>query len=152
MNISTFILVYLILAAWRLSNLLANEDGPFHVFQQVRRHIGVAEARSRRKGGLLSAFHLYEGVNCEYCNSIWFGGALTVGYLILGDVLLWIVLPLVISTGVILVKHTINLFGSVDARFDQQNQAHLAEQEAVKTRKPSSFTSAIRERQNGKGG
>ena len=54
MNISTIHLVLLIAAVWRLANLLANEDGPFHFFKTLRSKLARAEVRSRRKNGLLS--------------------------------------------------------------------------------------------------
>lgn len=125
-SIPVSIIVYLFLATWRLSNLLANEDGPFHFFKGLRFRIARLEVRSRRKNGLLSRLHLYEGVNCEYCNSMWFGIAFTAVYFFVGSVFLWLLLPLVISTGVILIKHVVFLLKSIDTRFDQQNQAHLA--------------------------
>lgn len=135
MNLPTIHLVLLVAATWRLSNLLANEDGPFHVFKTLRAKIARAEARSRlneKKGlkgrkVLLSKLHLYEGVNCEYCNSIWFGTLLTILYAALNpiDLTTTILLPLALSTGAILIKRTVFLLTSIDARFDQQNQQYL---------------------------
>lgn len=135
-TISTVELILLIAATWRLSSLLANEEGPFHVFSKLRRRIGVLEARSRRKGGVLAQVHLYEGVQCEWCNSIWFGILLTVVYGLFHQGAItdlgWFVLPLALSAGAILVKHIIQTLGSIDTRFDQQNQAHVKEQEELK--------------------
>jgi hypothetical protein len=132
MNISTLHLVLLIAAVWRLSNLLANEDGPFHFFKTLRSKIARAEVRSRRKKGLLSRLHLYEGVNCEYCNSIWFGTLLGAAYLIFGTPVIYAIFPLALSTGAILIKHFVYLFKSIDTRFDQQNQAYLETKEQMK--------------------
>ena len=126
-------ILLLILATWRLANLLANEDGPFHMFKTLRSKIGRAEARSRlneRKGmtghkTLLAKLHLYEGVNCEYCNSVWFGSFFAIAYLLAPSVATALASPLALSTGAIIIKHFVYLFKSVDTRFDQQNQAYL---------------------------
>ncbi len=126
MTISPLHLVLLIAAVWRLSNLLANEDGPFHFFKTLRSKIARAEVRSRRKGGLLSKLHLYEGVNCEYCNSIWFGSFYAATYLIAPQVAVALAFPLALSAGAIIIKHFVYITKSVDTRFDQQNQAYLA--------------------------
>jgi hypothetical protein len=126
------IILYIGAAAWRLANLLANEDGPFHFLKKLRSKIARAEVRSRRKNGLLSRMHLYEGVNCEYCNSIWFGGALTLGYVLFGEFFLYLILPLALSTVAIVIKHVVFLLKSVDSRFNQQNQAYLKSLETPK--------------------
>ena len=143
-TISSIHLVLLIAAVWRLANLLANEDGPFHMFKTLRSRIARAEVRSRKRNGLLSKLHLYEGVNCEYCNSIWFGVIFTVIYLIFPIVALALALPLALSTGAIVTKTVVNMLHSVDVRFDQQNQAQVSreqawENELKRTLPPSSF-------------
>lgn len=118
---------YIIAAAWRMSNLLANEDGPFHFIKTLRGKIARAEVKSRRRNGLLSRFHLYEGVNCEYCNSIWFGIVFTISYFVFGTAFLWVILPLAISTGAIIIKHIVFLTKSVDTYFDKLNHSALVD-------------------------
>jgi len=120
-----FIVIYLFAAVWRLSNLFANENGPFHLFLKLRSRIARAEVRSRKKNGLLSKLHLHEGVNCEYCNSIWFGIFFAVVYFIDPQVAIALAFPLALSTGAILIKHIVFLIKSIDTRLDQQNQTHL---------------------------
>ena len=131
-SIPTIHLVLLVAATWRLANLLANEDGPFHFIKTLRSKIARAEVRSRRRNGLLSRAHLYEGVNCEYCNSIWFGSIFAVAYLTIPSVAIAVAFPLALSTGAILIKHVVYLVKSVDTRFDQQNQLHIKQQEDAK--------------------
>jgi hypothetical protein len=136
-NIPTIHLVLLIAATWRLANLLANEDGPFHMFKALRSKIARAEVRSRRRNGFLSKLHLYEGVNCEYCNSIWFGTLLGWIYLFLtGDtfILSYAVLPLALSTGAILIKKVVFVLGGIDTRLDQLNnpKTEVTKVEAIK--------------------
>lgn len=122
-NIPTIHLVLLVAAAWRLSNLIAQkEEGPFRIIWKF--HLWAR--RLNRKSPLFAKSHILTALECEYCLSVWFGTALTVGYFFMGDALLWIILPLVISTGVILIKHLVFLIKSLDTRFDQQNKAYLS--------------------------
>jgi hypothetical protein len=121
MNITTIQLVLFVAAVWRLSNLLANEDGPFHFFKTLRSKIARAEVRSRRKNGFLSKLHLYEGVNCEYCNSIWFGCFFAATHLIAPSVALALAFPLALSTGAILIKKVVFVLGGIDTYFDLKN-------------------------------
>lgn len=63
-------LVILALATWRMSHLLAFEDGPWHLFERLRYLSGVRyDAESRQ----IATTHLAEGVLCTWCNSVWFG-------------------------------------------------------------------------------
>lgn len=55
-------------AIWRISSLFANEDGPFHTFKHLRLYI----EKLSENNFFCKAFHLYEGLRCEWCNSIWF--------------------------------------------------------------------------------
>lgn len=121
MNIPTIHLVLLIAAAWRLSNLLANEDGPWLMFRKLRRNFEKWDKKYRwfRKS------HLKEGISCEYCNSIWFGLILGGLYLLLPTVATALAFPLALSTGAILIKHATFLLKSADTRLDQQNQSHI---------------------------
>ncbi len=59
------------LATWRFSSLLADEDGPFEIFEKIRFFLGV-----RPDPGTLKKFYmnsLARGVVCVWCNSLWFG-------------------------------------------------------------------------------
>lgn len=92
------------LAVWRISNLFANESGPFHIFKRLRvraRYLCVNNRFCRR-------FHLYELVSCEYCNSMWFGTALAAYYLADNRIPLFLFFPyaLAFSTATILIKVT----------------------------------------------
>jgi hypothetical protein len=136
MNITTIQLVLFIAAVWRLSNLLANEDGPFHMFKTLRSKIARAEVRSRRKNGLLSKLHLYEGVNCEYCNSIWFGSFFAAVYLIAPNVALALALPLALSTGAILIKKVVFVLSGIDTYFDHLNNPIVKIEKAVAEKQP----------------
>jgi len=78
-----------------------------------------------RKHTWFKKSEVLEGIECEYCLSIWFGTILGGLYLFLGDAVILAIFPLALSTGAILIKHTVFLIKSVDTRYDQQNQSYL---------------------------
>jgi hypothetical protein len=130
MNIPTIHLVLLVAAVWRLSNILAHkEEGPFQIFWKP--HLWVRRAIRKNKNGWVARSKIREGMECEYCNSIWFGTLLGGAYLIFGEPVIYVIFPLALSTGAILIKHVVFLFKSVDTRFDQQNQNELARRAEV---------------------
>lgn len=102
-NFVCVVLFILIPAGWRLASLFANEDGAFHVFKKIR---GLV-VRAERRIWIVREFHLYEGLTCEWCNSVWFGSAIVIFYWFFGDVVAWVCLPLTISCGAIILKYVI---------------------------------------------
>lgn len=103
-NITPINLFLLVSAVWRLSSLLANEKGPFYMFQTIRRHAAILEKRNK----FIHNLHLYEGVSCEWCNSVWFSSVSVLCWCILGDVVLLILMPLAISTWTIIIKYVVH--------------------------------------------
>ena len=103
MTLSTFF--YLALAAWRLASLIANEDGPWQMFKRFRAYAEkwCMTYRFCRDLGL------YELVSCEWCNSVWIGAGLTLLYIWLGETILYLALPLALSTVVIVIKYVVQL-------------------------------------------
>src|SRR5574340_676407 len=103
MTLTTLIL--LSAATWRLASLIANEAGPFGIFEKFRAWCKSLCETNR----FCAEFRLYESVECEWCNSIWIGmlvTAISAAFIkmtvpeILG-------LPLALSTGAILLKYLI---------------------------------------------
>lgn len=98
MNIPT--LLILALATWRLSSLLACEEGPADILAKLRLRLGVKFDKESKPYGTNS---LSKGVLCPWCSSIWFGAAWA---------LLWcawpqawlLALPLALSAGAIMVE------------------------------------------------
>ena len=125
------VILYLGAAVWRLSNILAHkEEGPFRLFWWP--HLWVRRAIRKNKNGLVAKSLIAQGMECEYCNSLWFGGALFLGYRFFGETFLWLILPLVLSTMAIIIKHVVFLIKSADTRFDQQNQNELVLRKELK--------------------
>ena len=102
---SLTIFFYLSLAAWRLASLVANEDGPWMIFQRLRKHAEQWCNRYR----FCRELGLYDLVSCEWCNSIWIGVGLTILYLWIGNTILYVALPLALSTVAIIIKYLVQL-------------------------------------------
>lgn len=114
------VFLYLALAAWRLASLVANEDGPWQMFKRIR-------ARAElwcKKYKFCSDFGLYELFSCEWCNSVWIGAGLTLLYLWIGNTILYIALPLALSTVVIIIKYVVQLLQSAQHYFETTHHSH----------------------------
>jgi hypothetical protein len=111
---SITIFFYLSLAAWRLASLIANEDGPWMIFQRLRKHAEQWCNRYR----FCRELGLYDLVSCEWCNSIWIGLGLTLLYLWIGDTIFYVALPLALSTVAIIIKYLIQLLQTAQQILD----------------------------------
>lgn len=85
----------LALATFRISNLIADEDDPFGLFEWVRGKIGV---RRDGQGENYGTNNFAVGVVCVWCNSIWVGVALMALYMFSKQITVWIAFPLALST------------------------------------------------------
>jgi hypothetical protein len=98
MNLTNLLL--LTLGTWRISNLVANEHGPFWMFAHIRRLARKACKCNR----FCRRLHLFELIECEYCNSIWIGATITILYLIFGHIIVWGCVVLALSALTIFLK------------------------------------------------
>ena len=114
------IFFYLSLAAWRLASLVANEDGPWMIFKRIRQR---AEQWCR-KYRFCSEFGLYELFSCEWCNSVWIGAGLTLLYLWIGEAILYISIPLALSTVAIIIKYIVQLLQTAQQFLEHSNRTH----------------------------
>ena len=117
MSLSIFF--YLSLAAWRLASLVANDDGPWMIFKRLRSR---AEQWCK-KYKFCRELGLYELVTCEWCNSVWIGVGLTALYLWVGEAILYIALPLALSTVAIIIKYVVQLLQSAQQILDNSNKS-----------------------------
>lgn len=93
-NITPLILLTLILATWRVTSLLVQEGGPYHIFTRLR-------TLPYPIGG--------EGVlTCVWCCSMWTAPIIVLAWFFLGAVGQWIVIMLAVSGGVIFAQETLN--------------------------------------------
>lgn len=92
-------LLTLILATWRLSHLIANDD-ILPVLEKLRSMIGV---RYNEQSNRYGTNWLAKQVLCQWCNTLWIGVTLAICYWLWPVVTFYICLPFAISTGAILV-------------------------------------------------
>ncbi len=65
-------IVTMVLALWRLCNLVANEKGPFYIFHKIRVIVRAWCVFGPEHGvKFFCKLHAYELIQCEYCNSLW---------------------------------------------------------------------------------
>ena len=92
------------LAIWRLSNLLVDEEGPFHVFAKLRHKVGVKhDAHNKRYGETF----LSEILTCVYCVSVWISIIFVICDKIHKGSLISFSIPMALSAGAILVNSQI---------------------------------------------
>lgn len=112
----TFLTLFIgISATWRLTNLLCNEDGPFHIFAHIRKWADHLTTHNK----FWQTFHLSEGIHCEWCASIWIAVPLTVVWYFLGDKTIWLLLPFCLSTWVIVFKYLIQTLAQIQTVVDK---------------------------------
>jgi len=97
-------LIVYILATWRLARLLAEEAGPYDVLGRLRHLAGVGYDDV---GNVYGANELARGLICVFCNSVWIGSVVALGWLLIPDVMFWLALPLALSGGAVLVNRFI---------------------------------------------
>ena len=115
MNITFLTCLLIVLDAWRLASLVANEDGPFDIFCRFRSAVRLC--RIRRIRPLLKTF--YKGLCCEWCNSVWFGALLGAAWWYFGEVVFFVTAPLWVSAGAIGFKYLIHVLKNADEYYHQ---------------------------------
>jgi hypothetical protein len=113
------IFFYLSLAAWRLASLIANEDGPWFIFKRFRQRAEQWCNRYR----FCRELGLYDLITCEWCNSIWIGVGLTVLYLWIDESILYLALPLALSTVAIIIKYVVQLLQTAQQFLGDTNKS-----------------------------
>ena len=91
----------LALATYRISYLIAFEDGPLNLILRFRRLIGVD---TNQHGIDYGKNNFAIGWICGYCNSIWIGALMAATYFAWGDITTWLMLPFALSAGAIIVN------------------------------------------------
>lgn len=82
------------LATFRISHLVADEDGPWGLFEWIRGKIGV---RRDEKGEPYGTNNFAVGLVCQWCNSIWIGVVLMLLYIYTKQITVWVCFPLALS-------------------------------------------------------
>ena len=88
------VLIIVAVAVWRLSSLFAVELGPFSVFEKIR--------FSARNSKYKIVRDFSPGIECVWCNSVWFGALFAV--FIATGLFEWIVFSLALSAVAIMIN------------------------------------------------
>ncbi len=86
--------IILALATFRISSLIADEDGPLGVFEWIRGKVGV---QRDERGENYGTNNFAVGLVCTWCNSIWIGIIFTLAYMWSSQVTALIAFPLALS-------------------------------------------------------
>lgn len=92
------------LAVFRLSSLLADERGPYGVFSRLRLWAGEVILRDNTRSG---TNEFARGLVCTWCNSVWLGVMVGVGYYFQPYWVLWGCLPLALSGAAVVVNSAV---------------------------------------------
>ena len=95
------ILAFIILglATWRVSSLISAERGPYAIFDKLRDRAGIKYINNEP----VADSELAMGMACVHCNSVWVGAFASVLWLILGEPIVWIAMPLALSAAAIII-------------------------------------------------
>lgn len=85
----------LALATFRISSLIAREDGPLGLFEWLRGLVGVQRDPAGQPYG---ENNFSKGLVCQWCNSVWIGVILMLLYIWSKQIAVWICFPLALST------------------------------------------------------
>jgi hypothetical protein len=93
-------------ATFRISSLIADEAGPFGLFDRARCLVGVE--RDPQSGKSYGTNDFAVGVVCIWCNSVWVAIPLVILYMFFKQWTLLLCLPLAISTAALLISEVAN--------------------------------------------
>ena len=94
------ILLVLALSTWRITSLLVNEEGPRNILVKFRYFIGVRFDENSEPYGLNV---LADALTCVWCTSPYIGLFVWVSWLVFGQPVIIVLMPLAISAAAILV-------------------------------------------------
>lgn len=91
------------MAIWRVSSIVAREDGPMDIFSKFKtRVLDISEDERLQISGRKMLNSFYRGLNCMWCNSVWFSAIASIFISI--SFVEWIVITLSLSTLVIMIE------------------------------------------------
>lgn len=91
------------LAIWRVSSLLAREDGPFDLFLRLRMFLGTEFDKSSEEVG---TNWVSKGILCLLCSSVWLSA---IGAFFFASSLMWyLIYLLALSTMAIIIDSFVN--------------------------------------------
>lgn len=94
------------LAVWRLSSLIAREEGPMQILDRFRYFAGVRYADD----GVYFLNNFAKGISCPACLSVWIGAIASVAYLLFNSSIVYtgVVWALALSAIAVIVDEITN--------------------------------------------
>lgn len=90
------------LATWRISSLLAHEEGPWDLLEKIRHLVGV---KYNQNSDRIGTNVVSKGVICIWCNSIWIGTIFILLHVVVGtDTTTLLATPFALSTLAIIIE------------------------------------------------
>lgn len=99
MNLIPF--VSFVLAVWRISNLLVEEEGPFHVFQRIREMAGIVHDDTGVPSMIPDRF-FSNLLSCVWCTSMWVALGMTIFWFLFPQAAFLASIPFALSAGAIM--------------------------------------------------
>ena len=99
LDLTTFLVF--VLATFRLSSLLAKEDGPGDLLIKLRMRLGT---RYDEYSVEVPTNNLTQGITCMWCNSIWIAALITLSLYLFPVITFWCLLPFALSAGAVVLE------------------------------------------------
>jgi hypothetical protein len=98
--------LFLGLATWRLSSMLVEESGPWHIFTRLRKATGITHDVDEKIVTVPDKF-LAGLLSCVWCCSVWVGAGWAILWLYFPQISVAAAIPFALSTAAIWIeKHT----------------------------------------------
>ena len=105
-EVTTFVnwldIILLGLATWRISSIIANEDGPYEVFSRFR--VWAGEYWNYTTNAREATTPWGKGIICLFCTSVWIGILLSILYIIDIRISIYISIPFALSSIAVVVN------------------------------------------------
>lgn len=105
MNLDPVVIIVLSFATWRLSSLLAREEGPFDAFSRLRIRAGARYDEFSNQYGTNSISRM---MLCVWCNSVWIGLFVTILYYFFPEITIVVSLPFFLSSVAVLIDYIVD--------------------------------------------
>lgn len=101
MSVVTFII--LSLATWRISSLLVNEPGPWHIFTKIRKLTGLQHDENDKVYQIPDRF--FAGIlSCVWCTSIYIGAFWAILWIFIPQITIYLGVLFALSAAAIIIE------------------------------------------------
>lgn len=94
------------LATWRVSSLLVNEAGPFHVFRKLREITGITHIDEVPT--MIPDRFFAQLLSCVWCSSVWVGAGWLITWCVIPELAPLLAAPFAFSAVAILIDNCVS--------------------------------------------